>query len=107
MLSADETTRMISEKLGPTLSACARYNEAIASHVVDPWTKARLMGFVDHLRREAEAFATRVERRGPYRDGNAIRAMMQHEIEPVRVMSEAVAGHLGHRLGQRGQVGHA
>jgi hypothetical protein len=97
MLDAHEIEHAIAERVDPVLTACVRSEQAIAT-CDDVWSRVKLQGFIDHVRREAVAFRARIERRGPYLDDDALREMMQVEILPVTQMLMAVVAHIDHRL---------
>ena len=97
MLDAHEIEHAIAERVDPVLTAIAGSEQAIAEYS-DTWERARLVGFLAHLKRETAAFRVRVERHGPFFDSDVLHEVITREIEPVTQMMQATLVHIDHRL---------
>ena len=97
MLDAHEIEHEIAERVDPVLTAIAG-SEAAVAECSDVWARSRLVGYLEHLKRETAAFRVRVARRGPFFDSDVLHEVITREIEPVTQMMQATLAHVDHRL---------
>ena len=103
MVSESELEAAILAKLDPTIRFCAEVSGMIDVHTGDDATKDRVRKMVEHVRREAAAFAVRVESSGPFATAADVERVMRREFEPLALARSGTLDLL-ERLVERGQL---
>ena len=83
MVSESELTAAILAKLAPTVRFCAELGGMLEVRAGDATAKTRILKMVDHVRREAAAFATRIESAGQFETLADVELVMQREFGAV------------------------
>jgi citrate lyase beta subunit len=83
MVSSDELEGLILARLKPTVHFCADTEAMLETHAGDLDAKDRVRKLVAHVRREASAFAVRVESSGPFPSAADVERVMRREFDVV------------------------
>ena len=103
MVGQAEIEQAILAKLDPTVRFCADASGMLEAHAGDADAKTRALRMVDHVRREASAFAVRIESSGPFATLEDLELMMVRELNPV-LLAKAGTLDLLERLVERGAL---
>ena len=90
MVSEGELEEMILAKLEPTTRFCADLGNMLEVRAGDATAKTRILKMVDHVRREASAFAVRVEAAGPFATASDVEQVMRREFDAVALAKAGV-----------------